>query len=70
MSSSKIEFVLWHYSPSVAAAAISVVAFVALTIAHFFLRIRNETKYVNPLIVGGICKYAANFFDRDYADLG
>lgn len=47
-------FKLWHYSPSVAAAAIFTILFVLLTAYHAFLLVRRRTWFCIPFVVGGI----------------
>jgi hypothetical protein len=49
-------YVLWYYTPSLAAGVIFAAAFGVLTLSHLVLRVRNGAKYCNCLIVGAICK--------------
>lgn len=51
------KFVLWHYSPSVIAAAIAAALFGLLTIANLVRLIQKRTWFCIPLVIGGLCKY-------------
>ena len=48
-------FKYYRYDPSMAAAIIFIVAFLATTILHFYQLVRTKTWIVTPLLVGGIC---------------
>ena len=47
------DFKLWHYTPSIAAAAIFVVLFSGLTGYHTFLIARRRTWFCIPFVIGG-----------------
>jgi len=51
------KFVLWHYSPSVIAAAIAAALFGILTIANLVRLLQKKTWFCLPLVIGGLCKY-------------
>jgi len=58
MSSANSDYaVLWHYTPSVAAAAIFTVIFAGLTGLHLVRLLQKRTWFCIPLIVGGLCKF-------------
>ena len=49
-------FNCYHYSPSLAAAIVFIVLFVAVTVLHIFRLLRTRTWYFTALVVGGFCK--------------
>lgn len=48
------DFKLWYYKPSVPAAVIFAVIFIALTAHHSYLLVRRRTWFCIPFVVGGI----------------
>ncbi|KAF1995602.1 RTA1 like protein [Amniculicola lignicola CBS 123094] len=50
----KTEYVLWHYTPSLAGGVIGAIVFLVLTGAHIFRLIRNRTWFCIPFVVGGL----------------
>lgn len=52
-----MEYKLYHYNPSLAAAVIFVILFVCSTGLHAFQLFRKRTFYFTPFIIGGICKW-------------
>jgi hypothetical protein len=56
MADAPEKFVLYHYNPSLAAAAIFVVLFLGTTVFHAFQLFKNRTWYFIPFFIGGICK--------------
>jgi hypothetical protein len=56
MSDSTTKFVLYHYTPSLAAAGIFVVLFLATAFLHTFQLFKNRTLYFIPFLIGGFCK--------------
>lgn len=51
-----MEYKLYHYSPSLAAAVIFVILFVSSTALHFLQLLGKKTWYFTPFLIGGICK--------------
>jgi hypothetical protein len=49
-------FALYHYDPSIVAAVIMVVLFLAVTLFHFWQLVRERCWFMIPLAVGGIRK--------------
>ncbi|KAK5076710.1 hypothetical protein LTS08_005881 [Lithohypha guttulata] len=47
-------FKLWHYTPSLAAAAIFTVLFIILMVYHSILLVRRRTWFCVPFVVGGL----------------
>ncbi|KAH7184581.1 RTA1 like protein-domain-containing protein [Fusarium flagelliforme] len=55
-------FALYHYDPSIAAAVIVALAFIGVTLLHFWQLIRERCWFMIPLAIGGILQvigYAA-----------
>ncbi|KAJ4352607.1 hypothetical protein N0V95_004112 [Ascochyta clinopodiicola] len=50
----KQEYVLWPYTPSIAGGAIACAVFALLTCAHIFRLVKNRTWFCIPFIVGGL----------------
>ncbi|KAL8697553.1 MAG: hypothetical protein Q9224_002255 [Gallowayella concinna] len=48
------EYDLYHYSPSVSAAAVAIVAFAVLTILHMYRMIKTSLWFCVPFTLGGI----------------
>lgn len=48
------DFMLWHYTPSIAAAVIFIILFIGLTGYHTFLIVRRRTWFCIPFVVGGL----------------
>jgi hypothetical protein len=53
------EFQLYHYDPSLAAAAISAILFLVTTLVHIWQIFKHKTWFFVAFIVGGLCKKAA-----------
>lgn len=51
------DYYLWHYLPSIAAAAIFAVIFAILTIALLWRMCKTRTWYFTAFIIGGLCKW-------------
>ena len=51
------KYILYHYSPSFAAAAVFIVLFIATTTAHTYQLLRRRTWYFIPFVIGGFCKF-------------
>jgi hypothetical protein len=58
MSDSTTQFVFYHYTPSLAAAAIFVILFLATALLHLFQLFKNSTWYFIPFVIGGFCKFS------------
>ena len=50
----KQEYVLWPYRPSVAGGAIAAIAFALLTCAHVFRLVKNRTWFCIPFVIGAL----------------
>jgi hypothetical protein len=48
------EYVLWPYTPTIAAGVIAALVFAVLTSAHVWQLIRNRTWFCIPFVVGGL----------------
>ena len=48
-------FVLYRYTPNLAAAVVFIVFFLITTLFHVFQIYRKRTWYFIPLVIGGIC---------------
>lgn len=53
---SKMPYMLYHYTPSVLAAAMALALFFLSTAFHIFQMIKNKTWYLIPFVIGGFCK--------------
>lgn len=51
------DFKLYHYDPSVAAAVVFVLLFLATSIYHVWQMVRSRTWFFLAFIVGGICEH-------------
>ncbi|KAJ5740529.1 RTA1-domain-containing protein [Penicillium malachiteum] len=49
-----VDFVLYYYTPSAAAAAIFIVLFGLSTLLHFYQLVRTRTWFMIPFVIGGI----------------
>ncbi|KAJ5629134.1 RTA1-domain-containing protein [Penicillium herquei] len=49
-----VDFVLYYYTPSAAAAAIFIVLFGLSTLLHFYQLVRTRTWFMVPFVIGGI----------------
>lgn len=49
------EYELYHYTPSLPAAVIFVIAFFALTAIHTYRMTKNRLWFCIPFVVGGLC---------------
>ena len=54
------KYILYHYSPSFAAAAVFIVLFIATTTAHTYQLLRRRTWYFIPFLIGGFCKFPSS----------
>jgi hypothetical protein len=48
------EYVLYNYTPSLAAAVVALLLFLAATIAHIFLAIKHRLKFLTAFIIGAL----------------
>jgi hypothetical protein len=48
-------YYLWYYVPSLPAAIVFLVIFIAATILHFYRLIKTRTWFCIPFAIGGIC---------------
>lgn len=51
-----MEFILYYYTPSAAAAGIFVVLFGISTVLHLLQLVRTRTWFMIPFFIGGICQ--------------
>ncbi|KAJ5691084.1 RTA1-domain-containing protein [Penicillium malachiteum] len=49
-----VDFVLYYYTPSAAAAAIFIVLFGLSTLLHFYQLVRTRTWFMIPFVIGGV----------------
>ncbi|KAJ5671004.1 hypothetical protein N7507_000131 [Penicillium longicatenatum] len=47
-------YYLWHYVPSIAAAAIFVILFFAVTVYHFWKVFKSKARFTLPFAIGGL----------------
>lgn len=50
----KQEYVLWPYTPSIAGGATAAIVFALLTSAHVFRLIKNRTWFCIPFVIGAL----------------
>jgi len=50
------KYVLYHYKPSLALAAIGVIAFAVGTLVHGILAYRHKMKFLLAFIIGAVCE--------------
>lgn len=55
MAEETIDFRLYRYDPSMAAAVIFVILFLIVTVLHFYQMMRTRTWILIPFVLGGIC---------------
>lgn len=55
----QIDFQLYRYTPSIAAAILFTVLFFLTTAFHLYQLIRNKTWYFIAFVLGGICKWSS-----------
>ncbi|KAH8629761.1 hypothetical protein IG631_14338 [Alternaria alternata] len=51
-----VDFKLYRYNPSMAAAVIFIVLFLLITALHFYQMMRTRTWIFIPFVIGGVCK--------------
>jgi hypothetical protein len=56
-SGQHIDFKLYRYTPSVAAAVIFIILFIITTIFHLWQLIKSRSWYFIAFVLGGICEY-------------
>lgn len=54
-SGDAVEYVFYHYNPSMAAAVIFIIIFGFSAIFHTYQLIRNRTWYFIPFVIGCLC---------------
>lgn len=52
------DYVLYNYTPSLAAAIAALILFIAATIAHIFFAIKHKTRFLISFIIGGLFETA------------
>lgn len=58
-SGNTIDFKLYRYTPSLPAAIVAAVLFLALTTWHLLKLIRYKSYYFTAFIIGGLCQYCS-----------
>jgi hypothetical protein len=56
MAEETVDFKLYRYNPSMAAAVIFIILFFLITTLHFYQMMRTRTWIFIPFVLGGICK--------------
>jgi hypothetical protein len=58
MADDHVDFKLYRYDPSLAAAIIFIILFLLISAVHLYQMIRTRTWIFIPFVVGGFCKLA------------
>jgi hypothetical protein len=61
MATETVDFKLYRYDPSLAAAIVFVVLFFIITALHFYQMMRTRTWIFVPFVLGGICTLPSTF---------
>ena len=56
MAEETVDFKLYRYNPSMAAAIIFIILFFLITALHFYQMMRTRTWIFIPFVIGGVCK--------------
>jgi uncharacterized membrane protein YhaH (DUF805 family) len=56
MAEETVDFKLYRYNPSMAAAVIFIILFFLITALHFYQMMRTRTWIFIPFVIGGVCK--------------
>lgn len=56
MAEESVDFKLYRYNPSMAAAIIFIILFFLITALHFYQMMRTRTWIFVPFVIGGVCK--------------
>jgi hypothetical protein len=56
MAEETVDFKLYRYNPSMAAAIIFIILFFLITALHFYQMMRTRTWIFVPFVIGGVCK--------------
>jgi len=59
MAEEFVDFKLFRYNPSMAAAIIFLILFLLITALHFFQMIRTKTWIFIPFVIGGVCEFSS-----------
>lgn len=62
-----LNFQLYRYTPSLAAAVVGVVVFAILTVLHTGLLLKARAFYFTAFTIGGICKWSLGEPDRQHS---
>jgi len=54
-------YYLWHYVPSIAAAILFAILYLAITGAHLWRMIQSRTWFCIPFVIGGFCASLSPF---------
>lgn len=55
MPTTEDRYELYHYIPSIAAAAVAIIIFAILTILHGYRMVKRRMWFCLPFVVGGMC---------------
>lgn len=58
MAGETVDFKLYRYDPSMAAAIVFIVLFLIVTALHFYQMMRTRTWIFVPFVLGGVCMYS------------
>jgi hypothetical protein len=56
MAADHVDFKLYRYNPSMAAAVIFIILFLLVTVLHTYQMLRTRTWIFIPFVIGGVCK--------------
>ena len=56
MAEETLDFKLFRYDPSMAAAVIFIILFLVVTVLHFYQMMRTRAWIFVPFVIGGVCK--------------
>lgn len=60
MSDNDVDFKLFRYDPSMAAAILFAILFLAISVIHAYQLIRTQTWIFVPFAIGGFCKFTSS----------
>jgi len=68
MAGETLDFKLYRYDPSMAAAVIFIILFLLATAVHFYQMLRTRTWIFIPFVLGGACKLSSKTHCYDALD--
>lgn len=60
MAAEHVDFKLYRYDPSMAAAVIFIILFLLITAVHTYQLIRTRAWIFIPFVIGGFCKFTSS----------